>query len=461
MAKRSAFGWVVTLFLAACAHESAKPTAAVPPPGPNAAHDLTYEAIACWLGPVWGDAISEPVEQRKENADARCLGTVRAVWANNDDKTNVERLRALESTAMQDLVAKVDELGKNTMAEKDRHDLVTLLKHVVGAQRDNMWARRAGDRIRIDESRQKPHQRITDDERKAMDPLLKSESLRSLLTLDAGRYTADAHALGILSAMDRINVATGLPRHVEIFAAEPTFTLLFHTSAPEVPPDPSAPLGPRYWIDYLDKAAANAGHPVPSTAAGGADRVLLGWAGMLDGIADQLAEKRAQLSDHLKPVVEGTIRRLQAEAIGDRNRYADQQTRRSSAREDLSGSKERGMANCPSAVPGATTRAVVLDDGVAVEVTASDSAQITAIRDRAHRQAAVAHHPQGLPPHLGIGSDTGEIGYCPVVLIDTEVKAEDLPKGARITVRPKDKVNVPAVQKLTEERISALRRTGP
>jgi hypothetical protein len=459
MTKRNAVGWVATLFLAACAHQEAKPTAAAPP-GPNAAYDLTYQAIGCWLGPVWGDAIGEAVEQRKANADERCLGTVRRVWVNNDN-TNVERLRAFEENAITDLVARVDELGKGTLPEKERHDLVSLLRHVAGAQRDNLWARRAADRIRLDESRQQPHQRITDDERKGMDALLKSESLRALLTLEAGRYTADANALGILSAMDRINVASGLPRHVEIFAAEPAFTLLFHTPAPEVAVDPAAPLGPHYWIDYLDKAAANAGHPVASTAAGGADRDLLGWAGMLDGIADRLAENRAQLSGHLKPVVEGTVRRLQAEAIGDRNRFASQQALRADQRVAMSGLKERGMANCPSAVPGATTHAEALADGVAVEVTASDPAQISEIRDRAHRQATVAHHPQGLRPHLGIGSDTGEIGYCPVVLIDTEVRAEDLPKGARITVRPKDKVNVTAVQKLTEERIDALRRTGP
>ncbi len=448
------------LLLAACAHQGPAAPGVTAPLGSNGAYNLTYEAIACWIGPVWGDALGEPVEQRKLNAENRCLGAVRRVWT-NDDKGHVERLRALEVTAVAELLARVDELGKGTLSDKERRDLVSLVREVAGAQRDNLWARRAADRIRIDESRQKPHTRITDDERAALDPLLKAASLRALYELDAGRYTADAHTLAILSAMDRLNVAGGLPRHVEIYAAEPVFTLLFHVPTLELESNPAIEIPPHVWIDYLVKAAANAGHPVPSIAAQTADRDLIGWAGMLDGISDQLAENSAQLSDHLKPVAAGTIRRLQAEAIADRNRFADLQARRSNERADLSGLKERGMANCPSAVPGASTRAVPLPDGVEVVVTASEPAQITEIRDRARRQATVSNHPAGLRPHTGIGSDTGEIGYCPVVLIDADVRAENVPTGARITVRPKDKANIAAVQKLTEERIDALHRTGP
>ncbi len=313
---------LVALLLAACAHQSAITTVRA---GTNS-YDLAYLAIGCWFGPVWGDALGEPIEQREANAAQRCVQTVQQVWP-RDPKGNLERLRALEPTAISQLLSRVDAQAQGVLDDHERRDLVNLLGDVAGAQRDNMWARRATDRIRLDESKQKPHDRISDDERAALDPLLKVASLTALYTLNAGRYTADARALAVLSAMDRLNISRGLPRHVEVYADEPVFSLLFGLLPAAVDPDPAQETAPHVWVEYLAKAAANAGHPVPSDAIRTADRDLLGWAGMLDGVADRLREGGAQLTDRLQPVVSGTIRRLQAQAIGDRNRFADQKSR--------------------------------------------------------------------------------------------------------------------------------------
>lgn len=450
-----ALGCASLLMMMVQARAQAAPKTAAP--DARAAEDLAYEAIACWLGPVWGDAIGEPVEQRKANTEARCKDVVARTWGARDSKGDLERLRALEANAVADLLHRVDALAQGSAG---RADLVSLLRLTAGAMRDNMWARRAADKIKLDEKSARPHDRLLDDERAAADPLLKSESVRALLQAKAGAFGGDAHALGIFAAMDRINAAGGLPRHVEIYAAGPAFRLLFDVAPPDVPSDPGKPVAPHVWLDYLARVAAAAGHPLPDTAARGEERDRLAWAGMLDGVADRL-EQTSGVSTRLRPVVDGTVRRLRAEAIGDRNWFTEEQRRRAELRSDLSGKKERGMENCPSAVTGAHTRAVPLKDGVALEVTSSDPAQAAEIRARAQRQTAVARHATGRPPHTGMAGDTGAIGYCPVVVTDTVVSAEDLPNGARLIVRTKKQADVPALQRTTEERIDALRRTGP
>jgi TusA-related sulfurtransferase len=129
-------------------------------------------------------------------------------------------------------------------------------------------------------------------------------------------------------------------------------------------------------------------------------------------------------------------------------------------RTDMSGAKERGMAHCPSTVPGATTKAEALPDGVQLTVTGSDPATVVEIRDRAHHQAFAALHP-GHKPHTGKGGGPGDIGYCPVVVVDSEVTATDLVDGAKITVKPKDPGNVGEIQKMTKERIEGLKQIAP
>jgi hypothetical protein len=309
---------------------------AAPPQTPRSAHDLAYEAIACWLGPVWGDAIGEPIEQRKANAEQRCRDVVQQTWGDRDLKGDGERLRALESTAIADLTARVDALAKGKLSDDDRKALVSLVRVTAGAQRDNMWARRAADRIRLDETGKRAHQRLNGDEHTALDPLLKSEGLRALLTLDARRFTGDAHALGLLSAMDRVTMARGLPRHLEIYATAPAFQLLFGVAPPAMPADPTVEVLPRVWIGYLTRVAAGAGHPVPDSAALPKDRVRLAWASMIEGIADQLQRTAPRVTDTLRPVVDGAARRLKAESIADRNAFALEQRQRSTPRTDLS-----------------------------------------------------------------------------------------------------------------------------
>jgi TusA-related sulfurtransferase len=131
--------------------------------------------------------------------------------------------------------------------------------------------------------------------------------------------------------------------------------------------------------------------------------------------------------------------------------YADQ------AR-DMSGKQEQKMLQCPSSVRGATTSVVDLKDGVEVTVTAPDPATQEEIRRRARHQERIAmQSARGVIEHTGEGTGSGKFGYCPGMLQETRVSAEDVPGGTKLTVRADRPQQVHKLQKTTQKRAEALR----
>jgi hypothetical protein len=125
--------------------------------------------------------------------------------------------------------------------------------------------------------------------------------------------------------------------------------------------------------------------------------------------------------------------------------------------EDRTGKKEHQMANCPSAVPGATTIVANSKAGVVVTVT-SDKANVTdEIRRRAHIQENVAAQTaRGAIEHTGEGTGSGKFGYCPGLVQGTSVAVDDIPDGARLTVRAASPSEVQALQQSTRARLRDL-----
>ena len=123
----------------------------------------------------------------------------------------------------------------------------------------------------------------------------------------------------------------------------------------------------------------------------------------------------------------------------------------------MSGAKQRDMANCPSAVPGAHTEMTYAEDGIDLVITGPAHGAATQIRRLAHAHAHMAA-PAGLGLHTGKHSGTGRIGYCPIVHTDgTAVTAVDVPGGARIHLHA-DGDAVVAVQDIVARRVVALPR---
>ena len=311
----------LALALVACAATApstgarAVPVAPATPSAGGEAYRLAMLTTGCWFGGPWTDFEGLPATAREKEAvdRARCAEAVRHVYG-RIDQARVLRLRAIDAGVVDDVARKVDAVAAADPVDRlHRGDLEKLLRATASAQRENMAARRAAWKVLtdLDGRRRGP---LELDEMAAENPLLAHSELEALLELQAGDLTPDAHALGILSALDRVELSRGLPRHLKVFAVGDIFGLVFGTPAPGLTGDAAVPRPRGIWLSYLSSAARAAGYPVPGSAQAPQLRNRLAWAGVLEGFAQRLRQDVDHLSrpafTTLRPVVWRVIERL-------------------------------------------------------------------------------------------------------------------------------------------------------
>ena len=279
---------------------------------PEAGHNLAILAAACWLGGIWSDAEGDGADVRAQATDARCHDVVRRIYGRDDDE-HYRQLRAVEPAIVGDVAAKVETLAKEDPDDAPRSQvLAQVVQAVAAAEREAMLARRAGSRVKRDLAREP--EKLSADDVAAVDPLKDTRMLEALLKLQAGDFTHDAHTLGMLAVLDRVDVARGLPRHLKLYAVGGANQLLFGLPIPELDP-PGSPKRRLFWLDYLVEAAKAAGHPVPEAVKVPAKREPLAWGGMLEGYADKLRGDIDGLAKdtRLHNVASVVVQRLDAE----------------------------------------------------------------------------------------------------------------------------------------------------
>jgi TusA-related sulfurtransferase len=119
-------------------------------------------------------------------------------------------------------------------------------------------------------------------------------------------------------------------------------------------------------------------------------------------------------------------------------------------------SLKRGMRNCPSALPGAATRVVDTKDGVDLEITATDPAVQQQIVELAIIHAHLGLPNSAEPAHSGMHGGRGDIGYCPILHVGTQVTFQRRAGGAVIHVHALAPAAVPQLQRAIAERASLL-----
>jgi hypothetical protein len=295
------------------------PTSGAPAAETAPAHKLFVAAAACWFGGVWSEAEgADTAETRKAASEARCHDLNKRVYG-ADEKERYEQLRALDANVVDDVKKKVEDLAAKGEDAAHKDALVKLTGALADAKKEEMLARRAGDRVKRDFA--KEPEKLSADEAAAVAPLKASTALETLLKLDAGDLSTEAHALAVMSAMERAAIAKGLPKHLKVYAVSAPFQLLFSVKAPQVPEDATKPLKPGTWLAYLIEAAKGAGHPVPATAKTPLEKEPAAWAGVLEGLHDKLrpdVEKMTETTP-LKEVATVVARRLQSEYDRERD----------------------------------------------------------------------------------------------------------------------------------------------
>lgn len=320
------------------ANVDAGPTAA-PPPAKGQAHALAVLVASCWYGGVWSEAEgADAAETRKAASEARCREATKRVFG-TDDKEKYEQLRAYDANAIEDVGKKIAATAKDDATDGPRKDaLVKLVTVLATAKKEEMHARRAGERVKRDLA--KEPEKLSADEAAAVAPLTATAGLEALLKLDVGDLTGEAHALGVMSAMERMSITRGLPKHLKVYAARGPFKLLFNVDAPAVPEDATKPLKPGTWLGYLVTAAKGAGHAVPDSAKTPAEKEPMAWAGVLEGLHDQLAADAEKISGAtmMKVIAVTLARRLEHEYSAERSALRKAQ---------------EAAATAPAATPGA------------------------------------------------------------------------------------------------------------
>jgi len=265
---------------------SSAQVAVTPPLRPEAGHNLAVLAAACWFGGIWSDAEGDTEDTRGHATEARCHDVVRRVYG-SDSEDHYRQLRAVEPSVVGDVAAKVESLAKEDADDAPRSQtLAKLVQAVAGAEREAMFARRAAARVKRDLDHER--EKLSADDTAAIDPLKDTRMLEALLKFEGGDITHDAHALGMLAALDHVEIARGMPRHLKLYALGGVNQILFGVPLPAVPVEGQKPTTRTYWLDYVVAAAAGAGHAVPEAVKVPKKREPLAWGGMIEGYADKL-----------------------------------------------------------------------------------------------------------------------------------------------------------------------------
>jgi hypothetical protein len=282
------------------------------------AERLVMGATSCWTGGLWSDALGEkddPPFEVGDIRDARTAGIERRCDAvlvhlyGAVDPMQYMQLRAVEVRVVDDLRTRVRSIAANDRVDRPRAErLVQLLGAVADAERENILARAVADEVKKDEEgASSPGERATD-KTFAAQALERTKGLEALLSFGSGDLSHEARAVGLLCALDRLEIARKLPKHLKVIAVGGPSERVFGVRPPEVPGDPTAPIKSGAWPGYLVDIARATGHAVPAEATEPIDRESLAWVGVLEAFADRLRVEARDVSTRTPlPLVLGRV----------------------------------------------------------------------------------------------------------------------------------------------------------
>ena len=280
--------------------------------GDGKAHALLVAASSCWFGGLWSDAAGSTPGGRRAAGEQRCTALVRRLY-DTDAKAKYDLVRNVDATVVSELHKQMSKLASGDAIDGPRlAALAKLLDVEAAAQRENNDARVAADTVKGDTKASEPVQ-LSKDEVAAVGPLRAHAGLAALLALDVGDLSAEAHTMGLFCAMDRMELARALPKHLKVYAVSDAFQLVFAVTPPAVPTDAATHLKPGTWLAYLTDVARAAGHPVPDAAQTPREREPWAWGGVIEGFADKLRAETPNIRGDVAQVAAVVVQRLDAE----------------------------------------------------------------------------------------------------------------------------------------------------
>jgi hypothetical protein len=277
---------------------------------------LLLQAAGCWFGGLWSDAEGATVpDDRRAMSEKRCMGLVTRLYG-SEDKARYDQLRIIDDGMLNRIAQEVDTLAASDPSGDGarKENLGRLLRALAAAQRENNEAHVAVDIVKGDLKNRPPEpETLSKDEVAAVKPLRTHAALDALLKLEAGDLGPEAHAMGLFCAMDRMELARGLPKHLKVYAVSDTYQTVFGVAPPQVPGDVTAKLVPGVWLGYLTDVARAAGHPVPDKAKTPREREPWAWGGVVAGFGDKLKLDTPKLTGTMGKIAGAVVKKLDQE----------------------------------------------------------------------------------------------------------------------------------------------------
>lgn len=281
------FAWILTA-LVACGGANPTTTLTSATPKPPDSNDLLVQTAACWLGGMWGDVQGEVPKERTLSTLDRCNAVVVSVFGGNG-RDEIVKLRAHE----QETVAAV----RAVVAKSHDESLVRLFDVIDRAEYETMLARRAAHRITRDAARDADVLGAT--EVASLKELEASGAFTELARAsEGGDHQREARVFMLLVALDRMRVAEELPVHLKPYVIAEPLRVIFDAPAPELSHDASKSLPRGGYLAYLESAALAAHHPIVDPNKPPLARHEEAIAGILQGIAGELAKSVDGLDEH-------------------------------------------------------------------------------------------------------------------------------------------------------------------
>jgi hypothetical protein len=256
--------------------------------GPDLARGKGYamvmHATSCWMGGLWSDALGERGQDRMNGIEARCNRVLTDFGGNSG---SYAPLRAIDRGTVDTIAQRIQTSAVEDPQEAAHTpELVSLLRLTADVTRETMHARRAADKVKQESVAGGPEYKA--DKQAAAPELSEHRALDAIFYSDLGIYAMEARAVALLSVVDRVEVARGLPMHLKVITLGQPFHDTFGVPPPATPSEPSVALPNGTWISYLSEVASAAGYRVPDAVTNMQARETLAWNGALEGCADRL-----------------------------------------------------------------------------------------------------------------------------------------------------------------------------
>jgi hypothetical protein len=245
---------------------------------------IVMHATSCWMGGLWSDAVGERGEDRMKGIEARCY---RVLSDFGGGPGGYAPLRSVEEGTVDTIARRIQTIAVEDPKEAAHSpELIALLQRTADVTRETIHARRAADKVKQDSVAGGPDYKA--DKISAAPELREHRALDAIFYSDLGIYAMEARAVALLTVVDRVEVARGLPMQLKLVTLGQAFHDTFGVPPPATPSDPSVALPNGTWLSYLSEVATAAGYRVPDSVTSMQVRETLAWNGALQGCSDRL-----------------------------------------------------------------------------------------------------------------------------------------------------------------------------